>query len=507
MAVALASTFLLALSPADVRIAFMPLDDRPATERFPKEIASICGAHLELPPQELLGHFTRPGDPAGLGRWLLGLDAHSLNAVVISSDMLAYGGLVASRTDRIPLGDASFHLRAIARFHESHPEIPIYVFGATMRLAPTRLPETESYFEALTTYAQLAGVAHPSEQQSAALAAARSHIPDDAFRDYINARARDLEIAKQLVVLTAQGDIAFLALTQDDAGTDTGLQVPEQAWLHALIAALGIGHRVFQNPGTDEMGMTMVTRAVEDAVGWAPSIDVIYSSERGAAAQDANEYLPISRTIDNLTQALRMTRLGDADFSLFVQTPGTSTSESPAFLDRLQSSVRQGAPSALVDLSFLDRDLLGQHQAVDELRRRVLVADLAAYASWNTTANSTGTALAQAGCAAIARHFGLDTRTVNESFLFERYVDDYAFRLDVRPALNAEMLRQGVDPYALGQSTEQAQSLLRHDLWRRAVDIFRENFAQAGWVDQRLNLYLPWQRTFEVQVEATLARP
>lgn len=508
MAAVLASIALLLTLPAEVRIAFIPLDDRPATERFPREVASICGVQLELPPQQLLGHFTHPGDPAGLGRWLAVLDPRGLSAVVLSSDMLAYGGLVASRTPRMPLGDANFHLRAISRFHESHPEVPIYVFGTVMRLAPTRIPETESYVEALTNYAQLAGAAHPTDAQRAELDTLRALVPGDAFQSYINARARDFEIDKQLVALTAQGDIAYLTLTQDDAGVDTGLQVPEQARLHALVGSLGVRHRIFQNPGTDEMGMSMVTRAVEDAVGWTPSVDVIFSSERGATAQDQYEYLPISRTIGNLIGLMRMTQApGAADFSLFVQTPGTSSGESLALLDKLQASVQSGTSSALVDLSFLDRDLLGQHQAVDELRRRGLSADLVSYASWNTTANSVGTALAQAGCAAIARHFGLDTRAVNETFLFERYVDDYAFRLDVRPALNDDMIRRGFDTYGLGDATDFAQSQLRRDLWRRALDIFHDDFAPHGWINRRLNLYLPWPRTFEVQVESSLTRP
>src|ERR1039457_190873 len=82
---------------APVRIAFIPMDDRPATAQFPQATAAICGVHLEMPPPQLLGHFTKPGDADAIGQWLLSLDTQGLSAVVVSSDMLAYGGLVASR--------------------------------------------------------------------------------------------------------------------------------------------------------------------------------------------------------------------------------------------------------------------------------------------------------------------------------------------------------------------------------------------------------------------------
>ena len=77
---------------AAIRVAFIPIDDRPATEQFPQMTASICGAQLDLSPQAMLGHYTRPDDPDALGRWMLDLDTQAISALVVSADMLAYGG-------------------------------------------------------------------------------------------------------------------------------------------------------------------------------------------------------------------------------------------------------------------------------------------------------------------------------------------------------------------------------------------------------------------------------
>src|ERR1700730_13446884 len=126
-----------AQTPAAVRIAFVPLDDRPATALFPRQIAAMCKAIVETPPQDALGHFQRPGDPAGIGRWLLAENARDLTAVVVSTDTLAHRGLVASRSAATPLGDALYRLRPLSEFHRVHPDVPIYAFGTVMRLAPT----------------------------------------------------------------------------------------------------------------------------------------------------------------------------------------------------------------------------------------------------------------------------------------------------------------------------------------------------------------------------------
>lgn len=489
-----------------VRIAFIPLDDRPATERFPQQIAAICGSQLELPPQSMLGHFTTPGDADALGRWLLDLDTRRLSAVVISADMLAYGGLVASRTPATPIADARARLRVLTRFRESHPALPVYVFGTIMRLAPTETPESEPYLEALTNYARLAGAPHLTADDKAALAESRSKIPDRAFWDYIGARARDLETDEQLITLAAKGDITWLALTQDDAGSPEGLQASEQRSLVALASHLGAGGRVLFNPGADEMGMVAVTRATEETLGWSPRVRIRYSSPRGPLLQDPLEDVPVGQTVETLARALRMPVVATGqDFTFDVFTPLTPIEARSAYFGRLAQRLRDGAPIALADITFIDDDI-GEERVEPEALQDAGVAALPmAFASWNTTANTAGTALSEAACTALAQHFDRPAREAQATFLFDRYVDDYAYRLLVRPELNGELRSAGFDTFALGGASDYAESELRHRLWPLAVDWFDANFAPAGWKQSELSMYLPWQRTFEVQVDTELS--
>jgi len=481
------------------------MDDRPATELFPQRTAAICGAQLILPPPGLLGHFIQAGDADGLTRWLLGLDTTGLSALVVSADMLAYGGLVASRTAATPLADARTRIGALARFHELHPTVPIYVFGTIMRLTPTETPQSEAYLDALASYARLAGAPHPSPDQAVQLADYRRQIPDSAYWDYIGARARDIDTDESLVTMAAQGSVAWLAITQDDAGSPDGLQISEQGRLRALIGRLRVGDRVTISSGADEMGMVAVTRAIEDAAAWYPPISIEYSTPRGPQMQDPLEDAPVGQTIDGLVRALNLPRTGYlVDLRLYVIVPST-TPDLRSYLDSLTDDVRHGYRIAIADLTFIADAPEQERMTVDALRAAGVAARPVAYASWNTTANSAGTALAAGTCFSLGERFGSSPVSARANFLFDRYVDDYAYRLLVRPPLNADLRARGYDTYALGVGTQNAESQMRRMLWPLAIDIFDGSFAPDGWTQSELGLYLPWQRTFEVRVDSRLA--
>ena len=450
----------------------------------------------------MLGHFQRPGDVDSIDRWLLALDDHDVSAVVVSADMLAYGGLVASRTPATPLSQAMARLGVLEHFHQLHPQVPLYVFGTVMRLAPTATASSETYQDLITTYAQNGGGASPS----IIAAAARTALPHKVFWDYLGSRARDLDVDKALLVLASKGVIDLLSLTQDDAGAPNGLQTQEEQRLRSLVSQLGIGRRVLLNPGTDEMGLAMVMRAIEDAVGWAPSVAITYPSAGASEVSDPLEYLPIDQTVDNLAAFLHMQRRADADFELAVNAPDGAAARE-AFTRGVDDRLATGVPTAVADLSFTSTDeSLGPLMA-QSLELHGVAAAPIAYASWNTTANTVGTALAEAAATLIGRHFGTLSADAAATFLFERYVDDYAYRTLVRPTLQARLLGDGADIYALGDRAGEGESLARGMLWPLALSIFRRDFAPHGYTLGSMSIYLPWQRTFEVRLDTTVRAP
>src|SRR5687768_14391857 len=136
-------------------LALIPLDNRPCNIRFPQQIAAIGASQLLVPPNENLGYFTTPGKPSALADWLENIP--EVEGLIVSSDMLAYGGLVASRRGTPPLQVALDNLQILKEWHEAHPQTPIYAFSILMRLAVTmESDEAAANYYNIMRYARLA---------------------------------------------------------------------------------------------------------------------------------------------------------------------------------------------------------------------------------------------------------------------------------------------------------------------------------------------------------------
>ena len=137
------------------KILLVPLDDRPATMQYPEWLARIADHRLVLPPSELLGKFTTPGDTAKLASWLESYPYEGTEAIILSIDMLVYGGLIGSRTLSVSLQDALTRIALLNRIRDRYPNIPVYAFNCIMRLAPTAEKATRAYREPLMRYVEL----------------------------------------------------------------------------------------------------------------------------------------------------------------------------------------------------------------------------------------------------------------------------------------------------------------------------------------------------------------
>src|SRR5690606_18388216 len=123
--------------------------------RFPHQIAAVGGDELLLPPLEWLGDLHTPGRSNALRDWLLKLP--EISALIVSVDMLAYGGLVYSRRHSTPVEAALEVLDALRTFRRQRPSTPIYAFNILMRLALTMDSDAAApnYFNVMR-YARLA---------------------------------------------------------------------------------------------------------------------------------------------------------------------------------------------------------------------------------------------------------------------------------------------------------------------------------------------------------------
>lgn len=491
-------------------IAFVPLDDRPVTADLPVMLGRIAGVTVDSPPPSMLGWYVQPGRPDDIVAWLNHRAADpSTQAYVVSSDMLAYGGLLASRVPGTTYADAYFRLRALVHVRLERPDVWVGAFGTVMRLAPTGVPAGTNYFAAYPAWSYLQQYANLHDPPLPGEVARADHLKDligaDTLNAYLATRARNAAVDQLLLRMTADGSIDRLVLGQDDAGP-VGLHLKDVAWLQSTVAGNAtLGERASIEPGADELGMALVAHAIARHAGWTPRVSVRYSTPGGATFQDPLEFAPISDAIGHLIALCGGTLSEDRpDLVLYVRVPRTSADEDKTFATAMQTDAEAGRSVALADLSYL-----ASYDSQAAFARSILGSGLAArldaYSSWNTNANTVGTALAEAIAAGAGRRMHTYDALAHRTFTFVRFVDDYAYHDFVRPDLNATLVAQGIVDHTL-LAKPAAAALGERDralLWGHAAEILTA--LDPGYHIAAMSIGLPWDRTFETSVDAAIA--
>ena len=499
-------------SPSAGDILYIPIDNRPVSLQLPQMLAEIAGIHLLTPPPALLGSYLQAGDAAAIGSWLT-QSAPLSKSIVVSADMLGYGSLVASRLPGLHAAAAIGRLAPLAALRHTNPHSEIDVFGTVMRLAPTGVPligDAAGYFAAgdaslaLTAFANLPSPATTQSDREVAATIRQELGP--TLKSYLRARRRNVRVDSRLLDLVARGKIDRLVLGQDDAGP-VGVHLHDIAMLRAHLAQLGLhDEQASIESGTDELGMVLSARALVHQLHWMPRIAVTYSRPGAQFVHDPIEYEPIDPTITKLIRLSGGARVAcneQPDINLFVYVAQTKSEERDAFIESLALLTRSHKHVTVADLSFINGTLLEQSELVQALIAKHLAASVDGYASWNTDANSVGTALA----AAIFTQAGQRTYRYNAlahaAFLLDRYADDYAFRLLVRSRLTDVLHQEGLaQTYLLPGSAVRIESDTRSLLWQQVVALKDEIF--PGLLLCRATVTLPWQRTFETELQLEL---
>ncbi|MBC5811403.1 MAG: DUF4127 family protein, partial [Candidatus Eremiobacteraeota bacterium] len=301
---ALGVTFGTARAEPAAPIAFVPLDDRPVTLQLPVMLGRIAGQRILPPPRASIGHYLQPGDPEAILRWLRSPQTAGIGALVASTDMIGYGGLVASRLPGVSASDAETRLRALAALKADRGLPFVGAFGTIMRLAPTGVPRlgpAASYYAAgetvdlIAEYANLPDPPRTDEQRSLA-ARLRERIGGVTLDAYLSARGRNRAVDEYVLQLAAEGGFDRIVLGQDDAGP-TGLHLKDVAALQAAVRRFGLGARASIEPGADELGMAMLAQVFARTIRWTPAVRVVYSRADAAAFNDQLEFVPIDVTI------------------------------------------------------------------------------------------------------------------------------------------------------------------------------------------------------------------
>lgn len=542
------------------RVVYVPLDDRPVNLRMPQFLAQMVEYELLTPPEELLGNFHTPGQPEPIAEWLQAQLAEPADCAILSLDMLAYGGLIASRKTDTTTELAQQRLAVLGRLRQIAPQVTIYASSVILGQAPTGVAnDTGEYRQLLAEYSRLKSLvaAEGSQPHRDALQELEHQLAANTRERYLAVRVRNHEINVRAIKEVAAGNIDFLVLPQDDAGPQ-GLHITEQQQLNQRMAELGVDDRIMIYPGADEVGMTLLARFIHQHTEKQPAIRVVYADE--AAANNVAEFedRPFTEVVAAQVAVVgaRMAK-GDEEAALTVlvsppagltrqQAMETAVSEqrqarlSEAVRQVLQMSPRRGI--AICDAAFPN--------GADEVFVKAMFgggvdpSQLLSYAAWNTASNSVGSVLAHStlhlialqdkgafdlvhlfGSFAPMRYLELLNSLINAQrahiqFLFTRFVDDWLYQPQVRSVATKRVLdivrSSACD---LQDIPFQAEQMVRDQLTEAASNLWVERFMDKSCVEigpeddrsvlvlaemEEMQVKLPWRRLFEVDLEFKL---
>lgn len=504
------------------KILLIPIDSRPASGQFAEMIGNISDAQVVQPPEEVLGRFTHPGSPESILGWLENQDLSHFDAVVVSTDMIAFGGLIPSRRLGSPYETALRRLKQLQAIRSRFPEVKFYAFSAIMRLAPTATKENASWRMHLGRLAEVRERYRVTRDPAAkrTLSNLLRMIPAQEVVRYDTVRKRNHDLQQALLRLTKYGSFDYVILGQDDA-QPFGPHLTEIAALRKTSEALGIGHRVYFAEGVDQQPNVLVSRALLTARGWSPRVRLVYSDERGRKKVAPYESKTIEGSLKDqiiASGARPAVPHGEFDYTLYLNTPNPDPIAFQQFLATMSADLSAGRPVGVADIN-LGKDGTADPDLFSFLRERNRMVNLISYAGWNTAGNTMGTAIPAANVYLLAKKINANPyrrEVAQQEFLLHRFVNDFQYHKFTRPyayrMIDASSRASREETY--GDDFEDVNTFVRQDLGRHLEDTFREQFLGRRIVAgnneyafeglDRVRIYLPWPRAYEVRLEFQL---
>lgn len=497
-----------------MRIALLPLDERPVNTQLPQQVAAAAGGQLDLPPTTAMPAQRKPADTTAIADWLTEVEKN-VDALVVSIDLLAHGGLIPSRLGPESAGPALARLDLLRGIRRRRPELPILGFSVLLRASDSYIATEEpEYWPAVGRELHRLG-AELHEDYLARLAGGTGRpvgagIPAGDRADFVRRRIRNHQVNLEAVRLLGEGVLDCLLLTVDDTAPRS-YGALEQDWLRHWGTALGIDRPLLLYAGADEVGAILVARSATIANRRDVRFRVHCVEGDGLARIPKYENSPLDRSLDAQLRAAGAVRVveGDADIALVVhapdpaigdwcaaeppaKTPAALVDETADALGRLAGQI----PVALADLRFSNG---GDPALVGKLASAGLLKELSAYGGWNTSGNALGGVVAQAQAEALGGR-GAASRVG----LLTRLLDDHLYQTVVRPnvARRLALGEDGVirDRTTLASVTREIQDALCAGIGTVDPDgLIRRTIMPAATVVPRVSL--PWQRLFEVRID------
>lgn len=499
------------------KVILIPLDERPCNYDFPRKL--FCGGDMELvlPPKSLLGDKKSPADTEGLISFLTD-NIKGADGAVISAEMLLYGGLLPSRLHYLSKEQTDARLSVLRRLKQDNPALELYVFSLIMRCPEYASSEEEpDYYEVCGDQIHHYGaIKHKrslglmTEEEVAAELGRLDRLDYTALEDYTCRREFNTDNNLKVLDLLSEHVIDFLVIPQDDSAK-YGFTAIDQRKVREKIKSDNLAFRAYMYPGADEVAMVLLTRMLNNFKRQKPRVYVRYSAVGADKVIPAYEDRSLGETLKYQILAAGCKQVfadEQADLVLGITAPSHGMREAKGqevpdinydvernlteFVTAVNDYIEEGVPVAIGDNAYANG---GDLELIRLLNTSGLLMNLAAYAGWNTSSNTIGTALSQ-GIAYI--YYG-DTKE-HYDFLVERYLEDAGYCSVVRRRIaEQDLSRLKLGYFNVAESNGEVSRLAEKYL-RQFADIYLNTITNNVIIN---STGMPWRRMFEIALDAS----
>ncbi|MDU7215123.1 DUF4127 family protein [Clostridium sp.] len=494
-----------------MKILLIPLDERPCNRIFPKMICnSNESIELKEPNMSLLGRKKTAANSDEISDFLYN-NIHDCDSIVLSIDMLVYGGLIPSRLHHLEKNEAIRRLKVIKRIKESNPKIKIYAFNCIMRAPSYDSSEEEpDYYQNygyalfrrkyLLDYKNRHGLDEIKQQELDGI-----KIPQEIVNDYESRRDFNTMINLEVVKYLEEGYIDFLVIPQDDS-SPYGYTAISQKVVIDEVKKKKLDMKAMIYPGADEVAMSLLARAYNEYLNVEPKVYPFYSSVLGPTIVPKYEDRPMFESLKSHIRACKariVDSAKEADIILAINSPGKVMQES--FIDKNDLDITYTSYRNLLDFAYKIKDFInegykvalcdsafsngGDVQLIDYLDEMNILDSLVSYAGWNTNCNSLGTTLAQAFIGGIIN-------TLNN--LCYRIIEDVFYQSIVRKSVvENDLVSLGLSYYDFKDQQDTVENIIEQKL-QSYYDSMRLAKKYPVIIKK---VYMPWRRMFEVGLE------
>ena len=426
-----------------MKICFVPIDNRPVCYSLAKDIAAIDeDIELLTPPREFLGDLTKSARVNEILDWLENIPA--CDAMVLSLDTIAYGGLIPSRRSPDSLEEIKARLNRLKPLLKNKK---VYAFSSIMRISNNNYNEEEKEYwkdwgKKIFEYSY-SGV--------------NDGIPQAILDDYLATRKRNFEINKTYL----NWGLNTLIFSKDDCAPK-GFNVDEARELERLGAKT--------KTGADEIPLTLLARDIEKEI----KVFVEFTEPDYKDCISNYEDVSIEKSVQGQLELGGFTQVltrEEADIILvvnnFVERQGEHVMGWTTQPFR-KTFTPPDKPYAVADVRYAngaDNDFVVQ-----------ILQDFPAYgyAGWNTSANTLGSLLAGVKVKWNAKKY---SDKAFRKLQMIRLLDDWAYQANVRINGETPQLEDLMKPY---------EERLTRYLEFKPVNPITYSY--------------PWKRSFEIEV-------